>query len=117
MLKAARYVTKMNKGTKICKLLDQCNWLSIKQLTILHSLVLLKKIWSQGTWNVLKNGLRMEADGTFAPLKRRILLTQYSWKKRSIDTWNILPADIRMESKMNVFKKKVRTWVKEHGKI
>ena len=43
--KAARLVTKMDRFTSTKDLLKQCGWLSVKQLMIYHSLVLLHKVF------------------------------------------------------------------------
>ena len=42
---AARVVTKLDRFTPIKVLLTQCGWLSVKQLMIYHSLVLLHRVF------------------------------------------------------------------------
>ena len=44
--KAARMVTKCGKRTPIKSLLNQCGWMSVAQLSVYHSLVLVYKILS-----------------------------------------------------------------------
>ena len=41
---AARHITKLPVYTSTKVLLDQCNWMSIRQLVMLHSLVLFHKM-------------------------------------------------------------------------
>ena len=43
--KAARLVTKLDRFTPTRVLLGQCGWLSVKQLMVYHSLVLLRKVF------------------------------------------------------------------------
>ena len=45
--RAARLVTKLGWGTSTKVLLDQCGWLSVKQLVEYHSLILVYKIKSK----------------------------------------------------------------------
>ena len=47
--KAARMVTKCGKRTPIKSLLNQCGWMSVAQLSVYHSLVLVYKILSTGS--------------------------------------------------------------------
>ena len=51
--KAARLVTKLARFTPTKVLMQQCGWLSVKQLMIYHSLVLLHKVFK----NKKKNSL------------------------------------------------------------
>ena len=44
-IKAARLVTKLDRFTPTKVLMQQCGWLSVKQLMIYHSLVLLHKVF------------------------------------------------------------------------
>ena len=43
--KAARLVTKLDRFTPTQVLLKQCGWLSVKQLMVYHSLLLLRKVF------------------------------------------------------------------------
>ena len=46
--RAARLVTKLDWYTPVQKLLDQCGWLSVKQLVEYHSLLLVYKVKAEG---------------------------------------------------------------------
>ena len=63
--KAAHYVLKSNRYTKISKLPLECNWLSVNQRNTYHSVILLRKVWYSQALSVLRNGLRMNIYGRF----------------------------------------------------
>ena len=46
-------------------------------------------------------------DGTFCDIKGRILLTNDSWKRRTIRLWNSLSIELRFDDNMASFKKKL----------
>ena len=109
--KAARYVLKANRYMKISKLLEKCKWLSVNQLNTYHSLLLLRKVWFNTKFGILRQGLRMASDGKFVPISGRINMVRDSWKRRSIVAWNSLPISLRIETEALNFKKELREYV------
>lgn len=97
--------------------MNRCKWLSVYQLIQYHSLILFwKKIYTEKC-SFLSNGLVRCNDGTFCEIKGRILLTNDSWKMRTIRLWNSLSIELRFEDNMASFKKKLRVWVLENVKL
>ena len=45
---AARIVTRLPWNSPVATLLHQCGWLSVRQMVVLHSLVLIRKIKFEG---------------------------------------------------------------------
>ena len=115
--RAARFVLRKNRYEKISSLLDGCKWLSISQLIVFHSILLLWKIIRKGTWNALKNGILVRNNHKIKKIKGRIFLTRDSWKRRSIVIWNTLPLIMRRETELSVFKGSLRTWIKQNTRL
>ena len=130
--KAARLVTKRGKMTPIKTLLNECGWLSVAQLGVYHSLVLVFKILEtqspeylfkklsgtqgetyyktryikkQSASNLIKLGPECKASGEIA---------KNSFKYRATSQWNRLPADVKEAKNVSIFKTKLRKWIMEN---
>ena len=106
--KAARYVTRMNRYTRITKLMKDCKWLSVNQLNTYHSILLLRKVWFNTGFGILRQGLEMDRNGMFKQLPGRINMVRDSWKRRTIVSWNLLPVELRNEMDLSVFKNNLK---------
>ena len=127
--KAARLVTKCGKRTPIKSLLSQCGWLSVAQLSVYHSLLLVYKVLSTKSPMYLYTKLQgvQEAkhyETRFVLNRKRNLsivldeesqaesnIAKKSFKYRATSQWNFLPVDIREEQTLKKFKVKLRLWV------
>ena len=124
--RAARVVTRLSWDTPIKKLLKQCGWLSVSQLSVYHSLVqmykilqnkspgyLHQKITNQGkfpypTSSANKNLIRMGPE-----FKTDRSITNNSFRWRTSKLWNQLPVQTREIPKLSKFKQKLKIWVRE----
>ena len=83
------------------------NWLSIHQLAIYHSVLLLWKIKKhkepRRTIEILQNSDKS---------KPRIELTSRIWSKKSSYYYNKLENDVRKLKKISAFKRNLRNWIK-----
>ena len=124
--RAARLVTKLGWFTPTKVLLTQCGWLSVRQLVEYHSLLLVYKIRSEGKPVYLKQKLcnqfsyntrlsRTNGIKLAGPIKSE--LHKQSFIPRASNSWNKLPGSLRVTSKTNVFKGKLKSWVKENVPI
>ena len=128
--KAARAVTKCDRETPIPYLLHQCGWLSVAQLGMYHSLVmaykvknshcpqyLFSKLWDTEKlpYNVRSTTecrIRLgRASQAVTEMARR------SFKYRTTQDWNRLPADIRCANKLETFKVMVKDWIRKNINI
>ena len=122
--KAARAVTRLDYQTPTRILMQQCGWLSVRQLMVYHSVSLLHKTLQNGSplylyqkitsnGSHLHNSRRAEAGSLRQGLqsKSRLDLTRRGWCWRSLEQYNQLPSEIRNEHKMKIFKKKLQEWV------
>ena len=122
---AARVVTRLSWDTPIRKLLHQCGWLSIAQLSAYHSLVQMFKILreksprylyqkissefpyptSSANANLIRMGPEFKTDKT-------LVMNSFRW--RATRLWNQLPIQTRQIPKLSNFKQKTKSWVQEN---
>ena len=124
--KAARIVTRSGKRTPVKQLLNQCGWLSVAQLGVFHSLVLMYKILHTKSPRYLYSKLSNESTLNLrSTANNRIGLGQDSqtgaglarnpFKYRATRQWNNLPLDVRQSINLKMFKFKLRKWVVNNG--
>ena len=125
--RAARVVTKLDWYTPTETLLLQCGWLSIRQMIQYHSILLLFKtkmsrkpvyMYSQISHTFQKD-TRLSTMGGIKDIRRfKSTRANQSFLPRTIKYWNEnLPSEIRRETKIDIFKKKLRSWIKTDVKI
>ena len=126
--KAARFVTRQRFDTPIKTLLKQCGWMSVRQLVMYHSLVLLYKVlkskhpkyifskmtvdFSRRTRQTDNNILRL---GTHTDYKLELAGNSFRW--RTAQQWNNLPVSLRNEQTIEKFKSKLKLWIMENVPI
>ena len=127
--KAARIVTKCGRRTPIKSLLDQCGWLSVAQLGVFHSLVLVYKILKTGSPKYLYSKLSGVQGSTHYKTRfiqnlnenQNIVLgpdsqaesdiARRSFKYRASKQWNNLPIKMRQAETEKEFKNQLKTWI------
>jgi hypothetical protein len=141
--KAARSVAKLNIFTATRTLVKVCGWMSVRQLLAYHSLVLLhktlinkapvylyQKVTSGGqfpyktrqaatcppgfSFNVnhpSDSGAVRQSTGS------KLGLSKQGWCWRSVEQYNTLPPELRLEKKLPNFKKRLKEWVDLHISI
>ena len=119
--KAARVVTRLRWGTETATLLRQVGWLSVKQLYVFHSLILVFKMMKEGNPVYLKDRFRTnfayqtrQATGccfviTETPKSEK---SRKSFVHNSTLLWNSLPVEIRKIDKIEMFRNKLKEWIK-----
>ena len=118
---AARHITQLPWMTPTATLLQQCNWLSIKQLIVYHSLVLLHKVMicnkPEYIFNKMKPPHRETRNADNLTLyDRRSFKTTTAAKSfipRAISEWNSLPFELREVASFATFKHKLKLHVKD----
>ena len=104
--KAARLVCRKGIYTPISTLLSECNWLSVSQLIVHHSLVLFYKIQkchepkylyemftTERRYNTRGEGIGKLDCVTVNPSTPSINSRSFRW--RTVQLWNQLPASLR----------------------
>ena len=135
--KAARTVAKLNIFTPTKNLLQVCGWMSVRQLMVYHSLVLLHKTMEHQTPVYLYE--KVTAPGIFSYKTRqaavcpaefsfsvqhptdsgtirqmsgaRKTISKKGWCWKSVEIYNTLPTHLRLERKLQNFKKRLKKWV------
>ena len=119
--RAARIVTKSNWGTSSSSMLSQIGWLSVRQMAVLHSLMIIFKTnrdrkpvyLYQKISNKFAANTRLGTNNGIKDSRRfKTTLGSQSFTPRSIKQWNSLPNNIRTEPNIVKFKSKLKTWVK-----
>ena len=118
--KAARCVTKTNDFyTPTSELLDQCGWLSVRQLVFYHTVLQLWKtmrtkrpahIYSQ----MELTRTRSASTGNLKIPSRKTTLATKSFIVRAPKYWNEIPSEIRECDTLNQFKSKLKKYIKQH---
>ena len=125
--RAANLVTRLGWRTPVRTLLLQCGWLSIRQLVVFHSILLLFNTRQTKKPTYIHSkisqdfNLRTRLATSFGIKDTRMLektTAQQSFIPRTVKIWNErLPAELRTETALKIFKTKLKTWVKENVKI
>ena len=126
--RAARVVTGQGMFTPVGKLLLDCNWLSVRQLVFFQTVVLVHKSIGSGSPVYLNRRL-----STFHPYPTRQSfngsirfsesfpshkqLSHDSFFYRGTKEYNQIPASIRSSKSLNIFKSKLKIWIKNNVSI
>ena len=132
MNKVARIVTKLDIYTPTSVLMKQCGWLTVRQLMVPHSLMLLHKILKFRTPEYIFQKVtfqdqqgyntRQAADCMTALVLAGVTeragvrncqleITKNSWCWASVKIYNKLPPDLRAEIISTKFKSRLKDWV------
>ena len=121
--RAARVVTKLEWSTPTADLLSQCGWLSVHQLVVYHSVVLVFKIIRNESPRFLfsmfsaKYSYKTKQARTGQIKHTRDLdlgITKDSFRWRASGAYNELPQEIRDIETLHMFKKAAKDWIKKH---
>ena len=126
--KAARVVCNEGIYTPVQKLLENCGWMSMRQLVSYHRVLLMYNIRKEGKPKYFVEKFRGNNDQNYktrfvedAGVKKQRILrnedSRSSFVPSSIDIWNKLPVDIRKSENVKAFKAKLKPWIKENIEI
>ena len=121
--KAARAVTKLDWNTPVRTLLHQCGWLSVHQLAVYHSVVMVYKVMQTESPRYLFSMFSNKYNCDTRHARRALLrptrdceleLSEESFRWRAARAFNALPLSVRNASSMKTFKIEVKKWVREN---
>ena len=125
--KVTQIVTGSDWSTSTKELLRQCGWLSVHQLSIYHSVLLVHRVKMYRVPKYLydiHNGetylrvTRQAEDGKIKLIGNpRLELSKASFRWRAADAYNSVPKSIRDMGDLAVFKKALKTWIQENIEI
>ena len=126
--KAARVVTRLNNFTPTKTLLSACGWMSVKQLLVYHSVILLHRTVETKKPDYLYS--KVKSGGEYSYNTRQadsgsirqgpgpsLDLSAKSWRWKSIEVFNALPTNLKMEKKLPNFKKRLKSWIQDNISI
>ena len=119
--KAARAVTKQDWNTPTKSVLKQCGWLSVKQLVVYHSSILVYKVmkaespqFSMFSTEYTCNTRQARSGQVKATWRSDLHLSEESFRWRAAKYYNNLPADLRQAVSVSIFKTGLRRWILEN---
>ena len=92
-------------------LMVACNWLSIKELGLFHSMI---TTWKLSRWKNPRNlaaKVSIDDNSMMSTTIPRLQNTQQSYRWRCVTTWNSLPSEIRTCLSLPRFKRTLRKWI------
>ena len=124
--RAARIVTRLGWRTSTSTLLNQIGWLSVRQLYVYHSLLLLWKIRNSGNPQYLNEkfvqrfnySTRQATSNSLSIYSTpRSEMSKKSFVFNTTVLWNSLSIALRKTQSLMVFKRNLRSWVKNNVEI
>ena len=118
--RAARIVTRKDWFTSVKTLLLQCGWLSVNQLVVYHSLILVYQVKTSRKPFYFSNKLNTQfnretrlaaSDGIRIMERNRLSLTKSGFRVRASAQWNALPIDVRQSKNIFSFKRNLKAWI------
>ena len=117
--KVARLVTRQCWFTPTRILLRQCNWLSVRQLIMYHTILQTWKIITNETPENIYSKFKLthtrsRANGILAAPLFETAIGKKSFIARATTTWNTIPTDLRNTRNIITFKRKLKLWIKDN---
>ena len=127
--KAARSVTKLGLRTPVKTLLEQCGWMSVRQLVVYHCCLSIFKIRYFGKpiyfYRMLcqtssledepiSNRTRLHSTGGVRLENVKSCLYKQSFYYNSLKNWNSLPQNVRQSGSLAEFKKNLKIWIRQN---
>ena len=117
---AARHITNLPCITSTETLLKQCNWLSVAQLVVYHSLILFHKVLTEQRPLYIYMKIKNVSRPTRTTDELTIAETRWfktstanrSFIPRAIQEWNKLPLDVRSIQSKEFFKQRLKLHIK-----
>ena len=110
---AARWVTRRGKRTKILSLMEEINWLTIKEQIYISTLVQTWKLVHMGRPPRMLEKIKIGEDLKLETRNPRLQFSSECYRWKSVSLWNSLEKEMREEKSISCFKKKIRRKVIE----
>ena len=120
--RAARSVTRLSCFTSTRRLMDSCGWLSVKQLVVYQSVIMIHKTMKTESPSYIHSRLnnpytyrtRQNTSGSIRldeTFNSQGSLPPKSFRYRGAHDYNLIPANIRAISNLTTFKVKLKQWI------
>ena len=121
--KVARVVARVDWGTPVKEIFNQVGWLSVNQLAFYHTVLLVYKVKvskqpkylsNMFNWSYKYNTRQADRGQIRLEGRPKLELANQGFKWRAARQFNQLPVDILNSKSINVFKNRVKPWIKEN---
>ena len=113
--KAARIVTLSPPRAERSMMFDKLGWLTVNQLIFYHSVITVFKIRSSKEPEYLAEALTKDSRNDRIVIPNLDLkLAHKSFTLRGAESWNLLPQNVRKNTKIGCFKKLAKKWTIEN---
>ena len=106
--KAGRIITGHDKFTRQSKILQDCNWMNMRNITEYHSIIVFWKTLRWGKPGYLRKKLQTEDNNMISTDIPRLQTTRNAFRCKTTRRWNCLPQDLKDELTLQGFKRKLK---------
>ena len=123
---AARLVTRLGRRTETSELLKQVGWMSVRQMFVYHTLLMVFKILRTGKPSHFRRMFRQSYSYQTRQFTSHCLaqletpkteLFRNSLRHNGVQLWNSLPTSIRNMKKLEEFKLNLKRWIPDNIQI
>ena len=107
----------MSSSTKTSRteLYDKVQWLTVNQLIVYHTLIIIFKVRKNNEPEYLASKLKNDTrTGHILIPNVKLGLAQNAFTIRGSENWNSLPENIRHKLKIGTFKKLAKVWIADN---
>ena len=108
---AARAVTGLGKRTSTSTLMNQCKWLSVKEMIVYFTITETWRNIHLKSPRHFANSFKLDDESLTEVKNTRLKITKYSYKWRAATLWNSMTADLRTCKSLPVLKRKLKNWI------
>ena len=99
--------------TKTLELMVHCNWMTVKEMAELYTLIAMFRIVKMGIPEYVGDKINMDQDNLVFTSRHRIQNSADNFRWRGVTSWNTMPPHLRQINKISQFKTQVKIWLKE----
>ena len=109
--KCARMVLGKSRRTRTRTLMVACKWLYFLELVKYHSLLIMWKLVHLNVPSHLRSKIVVTQDNLIESTEGRIQTSRMSFRWRTIEDWNDLNTDLRLEDSLRLFKLNLKKYI------
>ena len=109
--RAARVVLQVGRRVKVRDLMDKCQWLYVRELEQMYTILALWKILRQRKPGGLARKFNLDDNNFVSTNIPRLQIVAANFRHRSVSYWNKLPQEIRDNKSLPRFKKCLKAWI------
>ena len=108
----ARFVLgKRGRRTSTSTLMEECSWLTVQEMIVQHSLVMLWKTVRLNAPASISEKINIDNSNFLSTTRPRLIHTTNGFHLRAISYWNNLTPQIRALQSLPAYKRQVKNWI------